>query len=103
MQKYGYRSSLQRNLIGVMSLICSSYTLASTCESEVSLDESINGSWSSECVSSNRIGNDPYNPVNYYSKFYTFTITETKDISVNIYGGYDRELYLLNGSGNRTI
>ncbi|GEM_PF-3125445 len=100
MQKNSYRSSLQGYLIGVVSLLCSSYTLASTCESEVSLDETVNGSWSSECVSSNRVSYDPYNPVDYYSKFYTFTITETKDISVNIYGGYDRELYLLNGSGN---
>ena len=61
------------------------------CVSAVSLYETIDGSWSSDCASEGRSGS--------YASYYTFTLAESAEVSITAESGVDTYLFLRQGSG----
>ena len=64
---------------------------ADSCVGTVSGDGTISGSWSSDCASEGRSGS--------YASYYTFTLTETADVTITAESGVDTYLFLREGSG----
>ena len=49
------------------------------------------GEWADDCPSANEAGN--------YARFYTFTLDTASEVTINLMGGWDTYLYLLEGAG----
>lgn len=68
------------------------------CHKTVNVGDVTADDWNSSCKSSRRFDtNDPYNPQPYLTKYYTFTIDREADISIDVSGGYNVHLYVLDG------
>lgn len=63
---------------------------AQACQSSISPNSSINGSWTSSCQSTHRSGR--------YARFYTFTLSSSSTVQIDLTSSVDSYLYLLNGS-----
>ena len=61
------------------------------CESTISLDSSVPGTWSSSCVSTHRSGS--------YAQYFTFSVPSTTSVEINLQSSVDTYLFLLSGSG----
>ena len=61
------------------------------CLGSISLDQTVSGSWNSDCESTNRNSR--------YARFYTFTLDSTTEVQIDLESGTDTYLFLLNGSG----
>ncbi len=67
---------------------------ADRCVTPIDGDATINGAWTSDCVSeSNTDGKT------YYARFYTFTLDEPADVTITLTSNMDTYLYLLSGAG----
>ena len=64
---------------------------ADECVSAVDGNVAISGSWSSDCASEGRSGS--------YASYYTFTLTESADVTITAESGVDTYLLLRDGSG----
>ena len=64
---------------------------ADECVGTVSGDGAITGSWSSDCDSEDRSGS--------YASYYTFTLTESADVTITVESSVDTYLYLREGAG----
>ena len=64
---------------------------AEGCISSVSLNQSVNGSWTSDCESTNRSGR--------YAKYHTFSLSSTTEVQIDLESSVDTYLFLLSGSG----
>ena len=51
----------------------------------------VNGSWSSDCASANRSGS--------YARFYSFSLSRSADVQIDLTSKLDTYLYLLSGNG----
>ncbi|NOX91141.1 MAG: hypothetical protein GXP18_01425 [Gammaproteobacteria bacterium] len=60
------------------------------CVASISLEQSVSGSWEPGCVSTNRAGR--------YAKYYTFTLSNSQEVTIDLQSSTDTYLYLLNGS-----
>ncbi len=65
---------------------------AEECVSAVSGNEAITGNWSSACSSEGRSGS--------YASYYTFTLTQSADVTVTVESSVDTFLFLRQGSGH---
>lgn len=61
------------------------------CVSAIAVDDSKSESWDSTCTSTNRPSS--------YAKYYTFTLTVRKEITINLTSSKDTYLFLLEGTG----
>lgn len=91
-------------LVGLFLVAFSKMSWANICYENVSVTDPwasmTNDSWTTSCLSVERDIYDPYNPRNAYAKFYTFTLTEDRDIRIDIGSGsrdYSRRAYLRSG------
>ena len=66
------------------------------CVQSVEADGAIDGSWDGTCLSEK---DAPGGAGDRYARFYTFTLTETTDIVINLSSDEDTYLYLLEGHG----
>jgi hypothetical protein len=64
---------------------------ALACISSISLNQSVNGSWTSDCESINRPG--------AYAKYFTFSLSSAAEVQIDLESSVDTYLYLLSGSG----
>ena len=62
-----------------------------TCISPISVESTVNGSWTTDCNSTHSSGR--------YAKYYTFTLSSTTDVQLDLQSTVDTYLYLLSGSG----
>lgn len=70
----------------------------SPCQVTADMGDSLNGTWGNNCLSERRIDHrDPYNPRGYPTRFFTFELERDADVRISIFGGYGRELFLING------
>ena len=83
----------------VILLCCSTSSFADDiCQKNTAVGSSITDDWNPNCRSSRRFNYyDPYNPVAYYSKFYTFTLDRDADLKISLNTGFDNIFYLLAG------
>ena len=66
------------------------------CTKHITGDTTIRGSWDGNCVSER----DPlHGSGDRYARFYTFTLTETADMTITLTSGQDTYLYLTRGFG----
>ena len=73
-----------------------SSTISSSCASSINVNQSISGNWESHCFSVNR--------PNSYAKYFTFTLTNTQEVTIDLQSSEDAYLFLLNGTGqNGTV
>ena len=63
---------------------------ADRCVSTVSADGAVSGSWSSDCASEGRPGS--------YASYYTFTLTESADVTITLESSEDTYLFLREGA-----
>ena len=63
----------------------------SSCTETLTGDGAVSGSWSSGCASENRSGS--------YARYYTFTLTESAEVSITLESSEDAYLFLLDGDG----
>jgi pre-peptidase len=63
-----------------------------SCLSSIPFNSSLAGSWTSACRSTHRSSA-------YYAKFYTFTLSATTTVTIDLRSAVDTYLYLLRGSG----
>ena len=61
------------------------------CVSSIAFNTNVSDSWDSSCTSEHRSGS--------YAKYYTFTLTNTKEVTIDLESSTDTYLYLLSGSG----
>ena len=61
------------------------------CIQALSSDGSTNGQWTDDCDSENKSGS--------YAGYYTFTLTESADVTITLESDEDTILYLLSGAG----
>jgi len=64
---------------------------SSDCVSSISLNQTVNGTWTSACASTHRCG--------AYAKYYTFSLSSSTDVQIDLSSDDDTYLILLNGSG----
>ena len=62
-----------------------------TCIDSIAMNQTVNGSWTSDCDSTNRPG--------MYAKYYTFSLSSTAEVQIDLVSGLDPFMYLLSGSG----
>jgi len=63
-----------------------------SCMASIELNQSVNGTWTSVCASANRSG--------AYAKFYTFTLSSSTEVQIDLSSEDDPYLLLLAGSGS---
>ena len=61
------------------------------CVSSISLNTDVSGSWESSCTSTHRSGS--------YARYYTFTLSSSQELTIDLQSTTDTYLFLLNGSG----
>ncbi len=61
------------------------------CISSISLNASISGIWESNCTSTHRSER--------YAKYYTFTLSNSQEVTIDLQSSTDTYLFLLSGSG----
>ena len=64
---------------------------ADSCESTLSEDGTVSGSWSDDCASENQAGS--------YARYYIFTLTESAEVTVTLQSSVNTYLHLLEGDG----
>ena len=64
---------------------------ADSCVETISADGTVSGSWGSDCASEGRSGS--------YASYYTFTLTESAEVSITLESSVDTYLYLRQGAG----
>ena len=62
------------------------------CESSISVGQTLSGTWTSSCSSTHRSGR--------YAKFYTFSLSGTSTVQIDLTSSTDTFLYLLSGSSS---
>jgi hypothetical protein len=62
------------------------------CMSSISVGQTVNGNYESTCTSAHR-GNS-------YAKYYTFTLSDTRTVTIDLTSAIDTYLFLLSGSGS---
>ena len=70
---------------------------ADTCVQSVASDGTIEGSWDDTCLSENEA---PGGAGDRYARFYTFTLTEEKEVTISLSSSQDTYLYVLEGHGD---
>lgn len=60
------------------------------CGEVIPLNTDVSGSWKSDCASQHRAGS--------YAKYYTFTLANSKDVTIDLTSTQDTYMYLLSGS-----
>ena len=69
------------------------------CQKTVNIGESISDSWHLSCESTHRTNYyDPYNPLPYPAKFYTFTLDREADVKFTLSNSYSAVMYLIEGN-----
>ena len=61
------------------------------CAGTISLGQGVDGTWVNDCRATHRSGS--------WARFYTFTVTETTTVRIDLTSSVDSYLYLLSGSG----
>jgi hypothetical protein len=61
------------------------------CVNSINLNTEVSGSWSSSCESEHKAG--------HYAKYYTFSLSSTREVTIDLESSTDPILYLLSGSG----
>jgi hypothetical protein len=61
------------------------------CVSSISFNTNVSGNWESSCTSANSSGS--------YAKYYTFTLSSSQQVTIDLQSLVDTYLFLLNGSG----
>lgn len=61
------------------------------CVETISFNTNVSGSWESSCTSTHRSGR--------YAKYYTFSLSSSQEVTIDLQSSIDTYLYLLNGSG----
>ncbi len=75
----------------------------SQCYIDIAVGSTVNNTWIESCTSVNRIDTqDPYNPQPVPAKYFTFQLDRDADIRISITGGFNRQLFLLEGSNPNT-
>jgi hypothetical protein len=72
------------------------------CVQALGLGSTIEDGWTPECESQNRAIDDPYGPnpdAPYRAKYFTFTLEQDTDISIDVESSVDTYMYLLQGNG----
>ena len=69
---------------------------ADACFEPITGDVTIRGGWDSDCVSEREA---LHGTGDRYARFYTFTLTESADVTITLTSGQDTYLYLIEGSG----
>ena len=64
---------------------------ADSCVATVSADGAVSDSWDTECASESRAGS--------YASYYTFTLTESAEVTITLESAVDTFLYLREGAG----
>ena len=68
---------------------------ATACSEQIAGNASVNGNWSSACLSAN-----PPNACDYYARFYTFTLDAASEVTITLSSNDAAPyLYLLDGAG----
>jgi hypothetical protein len=62
-----------------------------SCVEQIELDQTVNGTWTSVCTSVNRSG--------AYAKYYTFSVSSSSEVQIDLSSEDDPYLILLEGSG----
>ena len=65
--------------------------LLAACASSITVNTGVTDNWEVECTSENRAGS--------YAKYYTFTLTKSQSVIIDLESSTDTYLFLLNGSG----
>jgi hypothetical protein len=73
--------------------VSDSTTPQDDCVTSINLNISKSGSWESRCASENRPGS--------YAKYYTFTLSSSQQVTIDLTSSKDTYLFLLNGSGTK--
>lgn len=72
------------------------------CVSELSMGTTITDGWISDCKSTSRDIDDPYDTIpgeGHRAKFFTFTLLEDADIAIKVNASIDSYMYILEGHG----
>lgn len=80
--------------VGVLALVLGLWGIAepaAACQTSVAANGTFNGSWSSGCGSTHRSGS--------YAWYYTFTLSSSASIQIDLTSSADTYLYLMSGSG----
>ena len=82
----------------LFAVTASSLQAAEQCKSTISVGDVISDSWVLSCESSRNISYyDPYNPNPYLARFFTFTLDREADIKIDLTGGFQQKIYLVDG------
>ena len=86
----GYSTQVDTTLtIGGVSDTFSSTTVDAECEDSINLNETVSGSWEPDCASTHRTGR--------YAKYFTFTLPDSQEVTIDLQSATDTYLFLLNG------
>ena len=64
---------------------------AGQCETAINLNQGMSDDWESGCASTNRSGS--------YAKYFTFTLADTQEVTIDLQSATDTYLFLLDGAG----
>ena len=101
-------ASLRTALIAAIIVAIGAFTLfgiggadaQQTCIQPLAGNGTISGTWSSACLSENTPLGDTYYPIGTrYARFYTFTLSETSTVTVELKSSADTYMYLMQDKG----
>lgn len=70
--------------------------LLAQCVSSITLNTNVSGSWVSSCASTHTVTPRPAGT--YYAKYYTFTLSSARQVTINLESSVDTFLILLSGA-----